>query len=89
MDWANSTAGKLSRVALYSAAALLKKRREAAILFSRSDSSALQLLEVLVGLEVGIGLGQGEDLAQRTLQHPLGRRLGGGPLRARRPRCGP
>ena len=35
----------------------------------------LQLLEVLVGLEVRIGLGQREQLAQRAGQHVLGRRL--------------
>ncbi len=52
--------------ALYSWTALLKKRREAAILFSRSEKVALQLLEILAGLEVGIGLRQREQLAERA-----------------------
>ena len=64
IELANSTVGKLSREALYSDAALLKNRRDAAILFSMSDELGLQLLEVGVGLEVGIGLRQREQLAQ-------------------------
>jgi len=67
-------------VALASATALLKKRRDAAILFSRSESSFLQLLEILVGLQVRIGFGEGKELAQRALQLPLGQRLGCGTL---------
>ena len=41
---------------------------------------ALQLLEVLVGLQVRIGLGQREELPQRALQRALGGGLRGGPL---------
>jgi len=53
MDWANTTAGKLSRDALYSAAALLKNRRAAAILFSRSDSSACSCRKFWLALRSG------------------------------------
>jgi len=57
---------------LYSCTALLKKRREAAILFSRSVSSACNCWKFLVGLQVGIGLGKREDLTQRAGQCILG-----------------
>ena len=60
---------------LYSCTALLKKRRAAASLFSMSDKLRLQLLEVLVGLEVRIGLRQREQLPQRAGEHVLGRGL--------------
>ena len=60
---------------LYSCTALLKKRRDAAILFSRSVSSACNCWKFGVGLEIGIGFGQREQLAQRAGQHVLGRRL--------------
>ena len=43
----------------------------------------LQRQEVLVGLQVGVGLAQGEHLAQRTGEHVVGLRLG-----VRRVRCG-
>ena len=61
--------------ALYSWTALLKKRRAAAILFSRSESSDCRCEEILVGLQVGIGLGEGEELAERAGQHVLRLRL--------------
>ena len=72
---------------LYSCTALLKKRRAAASLFSISDSSRLELLEVLVGLEVRIGLAQREQLAQSTRQHILGRSLRWDASRLRRDGC--
>src|SRR5712692_12098890 len=40
---------------------------------------ALQLLEALVGLEVGIGLAEREQLAKRAAQRVLGGGLGGDP----------
>ena len=60
---------------LYSCTALLKNRRDAAILFSMSDDLGLELLEVLVGLEVRVGLRQREHLAKRAGQHVLRRGL--------------
>ena len=65
---ANRAAGICWMPVLYSWTALLKKRRLAAILFSRSDSSLGQLLEIGVGLEVRIGLRQGDQLAERAAQ---------------------
>ncbi len=72
---ANSAAGNCWMPVLYSCTALLKNRRAAAILFSMSESSRLQLLEVLAGLEVRIGLAQREQLPERAAQHVLRRRL--------------
>ena len=55
-------------------------------MFSRSDSSDLELLEVLVGLEVGIGFAQRKQLPERPGQRILGRRLRGDACRLRRHR---
>ena len=51
----------------------------------------MQAQEVLVRLQVGVGLGQREQLAQRAGQHVLGLRLllGTGLLRLHGARCGP
>ncbi len=70
--------GKLSRVALYSETALLKKRRAAATLFSMSVSSRLELLEVGIGLQVGVGLGERKELAQAGGELSFRGSLGGG-----------
>ena len=67
-------------MALSSAAALKAPRRCDLVLKIRK--LALQLLEILIGLEVGIGFGQGEDLAQCALQLRLGGRPSCGTLRA-------
>ena len=50
---ANRTAGKLSRRLLYSEAALLKKRRAAAILFSMSESSVWSCWKLVLALRSG------------------------------------
>ena len=50
---ANSTAGNCWMAALYSGTALLKKRRAAAILFSRSDSSACSCRKFWLALRSG------------------------------------
>ena len=74
---ANKAAGICWMPVLYSWTALLKKRRLAAILFSRSDSSLGKLLEVGVGLEVRIGLRQRDQPPERAGELVFG----GGDLR--------
>ena len=84
MERANSTAGKASIAALYSETALLKKRRAAASLFSTLASSGLELLEIGVGLEVGIGLAQSDETPERAGERALGGGLLGRAARSQR-----
>jgi len=71
---------------LYSAARGVEEAPRRCDLVLKIGKLALQLLEILIGLEVRIGFGEREDLAQCALQ--LRRRPAPWDLGRRRRHCG-
>src|SRR5262249_48077232 len=66
---------------LYSAARGVEEAPRRCDLVLKIGKLALQLLEILIGLEVRIGFGEREDLAECALQLRLGGGLSRGTLR--------